>query len=134
MLVSIMCGIIGEISNNDCNIGIYNGLEYLANRGQDSAGIIAFNGKELNFIGDFGTVKEAIPKSELNGIEGCVGVGHTKYGTTGDTVQPIMINSEKFNGYKYKNSTLPTGKLLIFRIANSNKEPAAITCNLGISS
>ena len=98
-----MCGIIAYIGDRKCREIIINGLKRLEYRGYDSAGIAILmkeNNKKnrKNSSGNYSIkiAKQAGKISELeklvNGIdiEGCVGIGHTRWATHG---APTQINA-----------------------------------------
>ncbi len=91
------CGIFGLYSKKrEPGPVIRTGLFHLQHRGQESAGIAVFNGKNFKVLKDFGLVLEALPYEKVKTLKGFVGIGHTRYSTAGDkdkfnNIQPIQI-------------------------------------------
>ncbi len=91
-----MCGVIGLYGNEDVFRDLYQGLLAIQHRGQDSAGIITYNGRFHTKKGN-GLVQDIFtPESTLR-LKGNIGIGHTRYptigGGQGDDAQPFMVNS-----------------------------------------
>ena len=92
------CGVIGIVSKKGSNIAtaLHNGLIALQHRGQDAAGmaILCPDGKIEERRG-LGLVHEIFKKEDLE-ITGSIGIGHTRYPTTGRCdqcdVQPSICN------------------------------------------
>ena len=96
------CGVFGIYDHPDASTHTALGLHALQHRGQESAGIVAYDGeqfhshKALGLVGDnFNT--PAIMKR----LTGSVSIGHVRYSTSGDTVlrnvQPLFADF-KFGG------------------------------------
>jgi amidophosphoribosyltransferase len=62
---------------------IYVGLFGLQHRGQESAGIATSNGETVTVFKDLGLVSEVFDEPALAGLDGHLGIGHTRYSTTG---------------------------------------------------
>ncbi|NOQ46975.1 MAG: amidophosphoribosyltransferase, partial [Desulfobulbaceae bacterium] len=73
----------------------YFGLYALQHRGQESAGIIASDGKRVALHKDMGLVPEVFTESTLQCLSGHLAVGHVRYSTTGESniinTQPFMV-------------------------------------------
>ena len=83
-----MCGILGIYGNEDnSNIEIYEGLQALQHRGQDSVGIA----NENIIIKYQGLVKDNFSIDDLNNLKSNSCVGHVRYATNGLTtcIQPL---------------------------------------------
>ncbi len=79
-----MCGITGYIGNRDAYPIIINGLQRLEYRGYDSAGIMLFDGQEINFSKTKGKVSNLQEKVENDiSASGSIGIGHTRWATHG---------------------------------------------------
>ncbi len=96
------CGVFGVFTPTPTDVGslAYYALYALQHRGQESAGIVVNDDGVLNAYRDVGLVNEVFPASRLAELgEGCISVGHVRYGTTGSdnkrNVQPIMVNHYK---------------------------------------
>lgn len=87
-----MCGIIGYAGKNQAVPFILDGLAKLEYRGYDSAGV-AVVGSDGNLVvekckGRLQVLREKIANGDL--VEGCVGIGHTRWATHGE---PSDINA-----------------------------------------
>jgi glucosamine--fructose-6-phosphate aminotransferase (isomerizing) len=84
-----MCGIVGYVGEKDASEILIKGLKRLEYRGYDSAGIVLINGG-LKFKKGKGKVTNLEKSIQTNGIEGTIGIGHTRWATHGE---PNDINS-----------------------------------------
>lgn len=64
---------------------LYFGLFALQHRGQESAGISTSNGETVTVFKDLGLVAQVFDEPALAGLDGHLGIGHTRYSTTGST-------------------------------------------------
>src|SRR5262245_13571630 len=91
-----MCGIFGVHGDPNAASMVQLGLFALQHRGQESAGIVAVNGKDAHAIRRMGLVSEAIDTPELAEMTGSVAIGHTRYSTAGnstiDNAQPVFVH------------------------------------------
>ena len=90
------CGIVGVYScKKSVNVSrqIYYGLYALQHRGQESAGISTYNGKEISTFRGMGLVCDVFNNGNMEGIDGHVGIGHVRYSTTGKSK---IENSQPF--------------------------------------
>ena len=80
-----MCGITGYIGYRDAYPIVINGLKRLEYRGYDSAGIMMYDGKEMNLSKTKGKVSdlELIVNNEEKRKVGKIGIGHTRWATHG---------------------------------------------------
>ncbi|MGH8913292.1 MAG: amidophosphoribosyltransferase, partial [Acidimicrobiia bacterium] len=62
---------------------IYFGLFALQHRGQESAGIATSDGVTVTVFKDLGLVAQVFDEPALAGLDGHLGIGHTRYSTTG---------------------------------------------------
>jgi glucosamine--fructose-6-phosphate aminotransferase (isomerizing) len=86
-----MCGITGYIGYREAYPIIIQGLQRLEYRGYDSAGIVLFDGKNINLSKTKGKVSELEKKAELEiDTQGQIGFGHTRWATHG---VPNFVNS-----------------------------------------
>ncbi|QMU65890.1 MAG: glutamine--fructose-6-phosphate transaminase (isomerizing) [Flavobacteriaceae bacterium] len=87
-----MCGITGYLGYRKAYPIVINGLKRLEYRGYDSAGIMMFDGKQMNLSKTKGKVSdlERIIEQEPYRKEGNIGVGHTRWATHG---VPNYLNS-----------------------------------------
>ncbi|MEL4457072.1 glutamine--fructose-6-phosphate transaminase (isomerizing) [Lutimonas vermicola] len=79
-----MCGITGYIGYREAYPIIINGLKRLEYRGYDSAGVMLFDGEQINLSKTKGKVSSLEEKVALEISEkGFIGVGHTRWATHG---------------------------------------------------
>jgi amidophosphoribosyltransferase len=93
------CGVFGVFGHPEAANITYLGLYALQHRGQESAGIVASNGHDLNMHKAMGEVEEIFQPRALAKLPGTSAIGHTRYSTAGDkallNAQPIMIDCNK---------------------------------------
>ena len=91
-----MCGVIGIVGNADVFRDLYQGLLSIQHRGQDSAGIITYDGRFHIKKGN-GLVQDIFKPEHSERLKGAIGLGHTRYptigGGSGEDAQPFMVNS-----------------------------------------
>jgi amidophosphoribosyltransferase len=90
-----MCGIVGIVDAGGVSLSIYYALYALQHRGQESAGIVTYDGMCLHKHKARGLVAEVFNPDILKGLQGTVGIGHVRYPTTGanrpENVQPFTF-------------------------------------------
>ena len=93
------CGVFGVFGHPEAANLTYLGLYALQHRGQESAGIVASTGNDLNLHRAMGEVEEIFQPGVLSKLKGSSSIGHTRYSTAGDkallNAQPIMIDCNK---------------------------------------
>lgn len=93
------CGVFGVFGHPEAANLTYLGLYALQHRGQESAGIVASDGNELNAHKAMGEVEEIFTPPVIAKLPGASAIGHTRYSTAGDkallNAQPIMIDCNK---------------------------------------
>jgi amidophosphoribosyltransferase len=93
------CGVFGVYGHPEAANLAYLGLYALQHRGQESAGIVASTGADLNQHRAMGEVEEIFQPSVLAKLPGSSAIGHTRYSTAGDkallNAQPILIDCNK---------------------------------------
>src|SRR6201984_951467 len=93
------CGVFGVFGHPEAANLTYLGLYALQHRGQESAGIVASTGNDLNLHRAMGEVEEIFQPSVLAKLKGSSAIGHTRYSTAGDkallNAQPILIDCNK---------------------------------------
>jgi len=91
-----MCGVIGIHGNDFVFSDLYQGLLAIQHRGQDSAGIITYDGRFHTKKGN-GLVRDIFTEEHFKRLKGNIGIGHTRYPTIGsgggDEAQPFLTNS-----------------------------------------
>jgi len=91
-----MCGIVGIYGNEDVFKDLHQGLLAIQHRGQDSAGIITYDGRFHTKKGN-GLVQDIFTTEHSLRLRGHIGLGHTRYPTVGggrgEDAQPFLVNS-----------------------------------------
>jgi amidophosphoribosyltransferase len=78
------CGVFAAYSpGQPVSSLIYFGLFALQHRGQESAGIATSDGETVTVFKDLGLVAQVFDQQTLAGLDGHLGIGHTRYSTTG---------------------------------------------------
>ena len=89
------CGIFGVTGNPDAARLTYLGLYALQHRGQESAGIVTWDGETAYQHRAMGLVNRVFDEETLDRLPGSVGIGHVRYSTTGQSTltnaQPILV-------------------------------------------
>lgn len=92
-----MCGIFGIDDADDAANLTYLGLYALQHRGQESCGIVSWDGRRLHVERGMGHVADVFPERVMAGLLGRRAVGHTRYSTAGSSVisnaQPIVVKT-----------------------------------------
>lgn len=92
-----MCGIFGIEGNADAANLTYLGLYALQHRGQESAGIVSWDGARMHVERGMGHVADLFSAPVLARLPGSRAVGHTRYSTAGSSVisnaQPIVVKT-----------------------------------------
>lgn len=94
-----MCGIVGFSNHKEAVRLSYLGLYALQHRGEESAGIISFDGKRIHYHKGMGLVCDVFDERSIKSLKGRVAVGHVRYSTTGSSraqnIQPFYVNHRK---------------------------------------
>lgn len=98
-----MCGVVGIIGpekfqtqNATAAYDVYRGLMSLQHRGQDAAGILAFDARTNTFSceKDLGLVAHVFSREKIEKLPGYMAIGHTRYATNGTDgkgdIQPMV--------------------------------------------
>ena len=92
-----MCGIFGIEGREDAANHVYLGLYALQHRGQESTGIVAWDGAKIALERGMGHVAEVFPAEVIARLGGRRALGHTRYSTSGSSVvenaQPIVVTT-----------------------------------------
>ncbi len=92
-----MCGILGIVGNSPVNQSLYDGLTVLQHRGQDAAGIVTCDDKQIFLRKDNGLVRDVFHLRHMQRLSGNMGIGHVRYPTAGSSssaeAQPFYVNS-----------------------------------------
>ncbi|SDZ30330.1 glutamine--fructose-6-phosphate transaminase (isomerizing) [Thermoactinomyces sp. DSM 45892] len=78
-----MCGIVGYIGGKQAQSILLEGLSKLEYRGYDSAGLAIYNGQQLHVEKSKGRLKDLETKLQTSGLQGSLGIGHTRWATHG---------------------------------------------------
>jgi amidophosphoribosyltransferase len=92
------CGVFGVYAPEETVAKLaYFGLYALQHRGQESAGIATFDGEACYCYKNMGLVSQVFSESILTNLPGKIAVGHTRYSTTGSSLQanaqPAVIST-----------------------------------------
>jgi amidophosphoribosyltransferase len=79
------CGVFGIYGHPNAAELTYYGLYALQHRGQESAGIVASDGKQFRVHRGMGLVPQVFDGEILHRLVGQMAVGHTRYSTTGSS-------------------------------------------------
>jgi amidophosphoribosyltransferase len=92
-----MCGIFGIEGHDDAANHVYLGLYALQHRGQESTGIVSFDGRRMLVERGMGHVADVFPAEVLARLPGRRAIGHTRYSTSGASslanAQPIVVRT-----------------------------------------
>ncbi|HQR47190.1 MAG TPA: amidophosphoribosyltransferase [Thermoanaerobaculia bacterium] len=93
------CGVVGIYGHPDAANLAYLGLYAMQHRGQESAGIVSWNGSRVLVEKGMGHVADLFDEARLARLSGSVAIGHVRYSTTGQSLlenaQPIVYNTNK---------------------------------------
>src|ERR1700722_8935902 len=97
------CGVFGVWNVPDSAALTALGLHALQHRGQESAGIVSFDGEKFHSHRGLGSVSENFSDQKvIDRLPGTNAIGHNRYATTGETilrnVQPLYADFE-FGGF-----------------------------------
>ena len=96
------CGLFGIAGNDDAARMVYYGLYALQHRGQESAGIVTWDGRKHREQRGMGLVADVFNERHLGKeLKGDIGIGHIRYSTTGASLirnaQPFMARLGNLN-------------------------------------
>src|SRR6058998_613758 len=90
------CGVFGIHGHPNAAELTYYGLYALQHRGQESAGIVASDGRQFRKHVGMGLVSQVFDGEILHGLVGPMAIGHTRYSTTGSSnlrnAQPLTVD------------------------------------------
>jgi len=91
-----VCGIFGVYGVKQASYLSFLGLYGLQHRGQESAGIVSFDGKKIHSHVSMGLVNKVFNEKALDKLPGQMAIGHVRYSTTGSSslknAQPLLVN------------------------------------------
>ena len=92
------CGVVAMAATYDVVPSLFKALSVIQHRGQESAGISAYNGETVETAKGNGLVSVALSDDVLKNISGKCGIGHVRYSTTGSkaavNAQPLTVDSK----------------------------------------
>ena len=93
------CGVVGVFSpGQQASRAAFFGIHALQHRGQESAGIAASSGTNIQVKTHMGLVTQVFQEKDLSDLDGYIALGHTRYSTTGsshiDNAQPFLSKSD----------------------------------------
>tara|TARA_B100000945_G_scaffold91671_1_gene71592 strand:+ start:2615 stop:4003 length:1389 start_codon:yes stop_codon:yes gene_type:complete len=93
------CGVVGVFSpGQQASRAAFFGIHALQHRGQESAGIAASSGTNIQVKTRMGLVTQVFQEKDLSDLDGYIALGHTRYSTTGsshiDNAQPFLSKSD----------------------------------------
>lgn len=91
------CGVFGIWGNQSAAHLSYYGLHALQHRGQEGAGIVTTDGKQLQAVRGEGLVNDVFNEDKLSKVTGHAAIAHVRYATAGgkgiENVQPLLFSS-----------------------------------------
>ncbi|MBI4335186.1 MAG: amidophosphoribosyltransferase [Candidatus Omnitrophica bacterium] len=99
------CGLFGIYGHKDAARLAYLGLYSLQHRGQESAGIVVSDEKEVRQFKGMGLVSEVFNDEKIKALKGHLAIGHVRYSTTGSS---LLKNAQPFL-VEYANDSLAVG-------------------------
>jgi len=92
-----MCGIVGIFAYGPVNQALYDALLVLQHRGQDAAGIVTMEGRQLHLRKENGLARDVFRTRHMIDLKGSIGIAHVRYPTAGNAssaeAQPFYVNS-----------------------------------------
>ena len=92
-----MCGVFGIENCDDAAKFAYLGLYALQHRGQESAGLVSWDGARMQLERGMGHVADIFHAGKLDRLRGHQAIGHTRYSTAGQSVvanaQPVVVKT-----------------------------------------
>ncbi len=93
------CGVFGICCDGEASKLTYLGLYALQHRGQESAGIVAHDGRRFYAHKAMGLVNDIFDEDTLDALKGHMAIGHVRYSTYGSTIienaQPLVVNNHR---------------------------------------
>jgi amidophosphoribosyltransferase len=80
------CGVLGIVYPDEpVPALIADGLHALQHRGQEAAGLAVSHESRITVVKNVGLVTDVLNRRTVGGLEGHLGIGHTRYSTTGSS-------------------------------------------------
>ncbi len=93
------CGVFGIVNHPKAAELTYFGLYALQHRGQESAGIVSYDGETFRSHLGMGLVPNVFKGDSLEKLSGKIAIGHTRYSTTGSSelrnAQPLTMDCKR---------------------------------------
>jgi amidophosphoribosyltransferase len=121
------CGVFGILGHAEASAHTALGLHALQHRGQESCGIVSYDGVRFHTHRGLGLVSDNFgTESVIHQLKGTAAVGHVRYATTGETVmrnvQPLFVdiasgglavahNGNLTNSYELRDKLVRRGSL-----------------------
>src|SRR3989442_4913895 len=126
------CGLFGVWApGEDVAKVIFFGLYSLQHRGQESAGIAVSDGSGILVYKDMGLVAQVFSEATLATLQGHLGLGHTRYSTTGsnrwENAQPAFKPTEQGGVALGHNGNLTNTRDLAGMVKRRNGSPKSST-------
>lgn len=121
------CGVFGIWGHEKAAELTYYGLHSMQHRGQEGAGVVVSDGKNLKAHKEMGLVNDVFKHADFSALSGNVAVGHVRYSTQGgkvlENVQPLLFRSQTesmalahngniMNAYKLRGELEAEGSIL----------------------
>lgn len=111
------CGVFGVFGTDHASQLVYLGLHNLQHRGQEGAGIVSTDGRQMYQHRDRGLLSKAFANREdLDKLVGDAAIGHVRYSTTGQNsiqnVQPFLFHFHDGDIALAHNGNLVNGRSL----------------------
>ena len=87
------CGVFGIFGHPEAANLSYLGIHALQHRGQESAGIASYDGREMHLHKAMGLVADIFDQQAIARLAGTSAIGHTRYSTAG---QSVLANAQPF--------------------------------------
>jgi amidophosphoribosyltransferase len=91
------CGVFGIFGHPEAANISYLGIHALQHRGQESAGIASWDGRQIHLHKAMGLVADIFTQQAIAGLPGTSAVGHTRYSTAGQSnlanAQPMVART-----------------------------------------
>ena len=91
------CGVFGVFGHPEAANLAYLGIHALQHRGQESAGIASWDGRQIHLHKAMGLVADVFDQQAIAGLPGTVAIGHTRYSTAGSSnlanAQPMVART-----------------------------------------
>jgi amidophosphoribosyltransferase len=119
-----VCGIVAVSGTPEAAKLAYLGLHALQHRGQEAAGIVAYDAREgvAHRVREAGLISEIFSEEKLAGLPGEVAVGHIRYSTAGGAglknAQPIRVSYREGHLALVHNGNLTNANELRIRLVN----------------